>query len=159
MLRARKSVMMCETAPGTASGPLIEPTCIRTYDLMPIRTRPYRKKDTSFRPEGHVLVGVRTRPCWCIQADSGGTKQAGGKGAARLKCFLGEGDADVSYRQRSHHGSCDVLSVVAWVIAPIESFAIYAFHGAAALSQHLCRLQLYHPHFGCLVFFLCHNAL
>ena len=61
MLRARQSVMMCETAPGTAPGPLIVPTCIRTYDLMPIRTRPYRNKDTSFRPEGHVLIGIATR--------------------------------------------------------------------------------------------------
>ena len=51
------------------------------------RTRPCRCKDTSLLVKGHVLVDVRTRPYWCIQADSGGTKQAGGKSAARLKCF------------------------------------------------------------------------
>ena len=37
------------------------PMEIRTYDLMPIRTRPYRKKDTSFSPEGHVLICIASR--------------------------------------------------------------------------------------------------
>ena len=63
MLRARKSVMMCETAPGTAPGPLIVPTCIRTYDLMPIRTRPYRNKDTSLSASRHVAI-LTSRRVW-----------------------------------------------------------------------------------------------
>ena len=63
---------------------------VKGHVLVVVRTRPCRCKDTSLLVKGHVLVGERTRPYWCIQADSGGTKQAGGKSAARLKCFLGE---------------------------------------------------------------------